>query len=160
MPSPAIASTARSTRVTVRLEHDERIDADADRVWQFFRWDNLAAMRSGGFFVEVGYEERRPVPGAIRIVTLGTGARLVERLDEEDAAARRLAYTMLEAGGVPIVNYRGEVVVAPLGPGACRVTFACECTPVGITDAAWRELWTGMQVANTAFIRGEVAAGR
>ena len=57
MPSPAIASTARSTRVTVRLEHDERIDADADRVWQFFRWDNLAAMRSGGFFVEVGYED-------------------------------------------------------------------------------------------------------
>jgi hypothetical protein len=146
--------------VTLRLEHVEPIDADAERVWPFFRWDNLAAMRAGGFFADVEYRERRPLPGAIRVVTLGTGARLVERLDEEDAAARRLAYTMLETGGVPIVHYRGEVVVAATGPGSCRVTFACECTPVGIADAAWRELWVGMQVANAAFIRAAVAAGR
>ena len=146
--------------MTVRLEHVEHIDADAERVWPFFRWDNLAAMRAGGFFADVDYQERRSIPGAIRVVTLGTGARLVERLDAEDSAARRLAYTMLETGGVPIVNYRGEVVVAATGAGGCRVTFACECTPVGITDAAWRELWVGMQVANAAFIRGEVTAGR
>jgi hypothetical protein len=145
--------------VTVRLEHVEHIDADAERVWPFFRWDNLGAMRPGGFFVDVEYRERRPLPGAIRVVTLGTGARLVERLDEEDAAAHRLAYTMLETGGVPIVDYRGEVVVTATAPGGCRVAFACECTPVGIGDAAWRELWIGMQVASSAFIRSEATAG-
>lgn len=144
----------------IRLEHVELIAADAARVWPFFRWDNLAAMRSGGFFVDVAYQERRPVPGAIRVVTLGTGARLVERLDEEDAAVHRLAYTMLETGGVPIVNYSGAVVVASTGTGGCRVTFACECMPVGITDAEWRELWVGMEVANAAFIRAEVSAAR
>ena len=146
--------------MTVRLEHVEPIAAEADRVWPFFRWDNLAAMRPGGFFADVAYQERRAVPGAIRVVTLGTGARLVERLDEEDAAARRLTYTMLETGGVPIVNYRGLVVVAAAGSDACRVTFACECAPVGITDAAWRELWVGMQVANAAFVRAEVTRAR
>jgi len=146
--------------MTVRLEHVESIAAAAERVWPFFRWDNLAAMRGGGFFVDVEYQEQRPVPGAIRVVTLGTGARLVERLDEEEAAAHRLVYTMLETGGVPIVNYRGEVVVEATEPDRSRVTFASECMPVGITDAAWRELWIGMQVANAAFIRGEVTAGR
>lgn len=146
--------------MTVRLEHVESIAAAAERVWPYFRWDNLGAMRAGGFFADVEYQEQRPVPGAIRVVTLGTGGRLVERLDEEDAAAHRLVYTMLETGGVPIVNYRGEVVVAATEPEGCRVAFACECMPVGITDAAWRELWVGMQVANAAFIRGEVTGGR
>lgn len=146
--------------MSVRLEHVESIAAAAERVWPFFRWDNLGAMRAGGFFADVEYQEQRPVPGAIRVVTLGTGGRLVERLDEEDAAAHRLVYTMLETGGVPIVNYRGEVVVAATEPEGCRVAFACECMPVGITDAAWRELWVGMQVANAAFIRGEVTGGR
>jgi hypothetical protein len=139
--------------MSVALEHVEPIAAPAGLVWPFVRWDNLEAMREGGFFLAVAYEERRPLPGAIRVVTLADGGRLVERLDCEDAANRRLAYTMLETGNVPIVDYRGEVVVTPMGDADCAVRFASVCTPVGMDAAAWRAAWTGMQVANAAFIR-------
>ncbi len=143
--------------MSVALEHVERIDADADTVWPFFRWDNLEAMRPGGFFVGVDYEEQRPIPGATRTVTLANGARLVERLGSQDSVGRRLAYAMLDTGGVPIADYRGEVVVSASGAGVCFVKFSCVCTPVGLTEAEWRATWTAMQVANAAFIRGVVA---
>lgn len=141
---------------SVTLEHVERFAAPADAVWPFFRWDNLGAMRAGGFFVAVDYDEHRPIPGATRVVTLGDGARLVERLEHEDSAARRLAYAMLDTGGVPIADYRGAVRVDADGSGACVVTFACTGVPTGITAEAWRAMWTGMQVANASFIRTQV----
>lgn len=144
----------------VTLEHVERIDAPADLVWPFFRWDNLEAMRAGGFFVAVEYRERRATPGAVRVVTLSDGARLVERLEYEDAANRHLAYAMLETAGVPIADYRGSVTVSPSDDAACLVRFRCECTPVGIDAEAWRTTWTGMQVANAAFIRARAITAR
>src|SRR5688572_8916284 len=102
--------------MSVTLEHVERFAAPADEVWSFFRWDNLAAMLAGGFFVAVDYDEPRPIAGATRVVTLGDGARLVERLAFEDAARRRLEYVMVDPGGVPIADYRGEVRVDADGP--------------------------------------------
>ena len=35
--------------MSTALEHVEVIAADAAAVWPFFRWDNLEAMRAGGF---------------------------------------------------------------------------------------------------------------
>jgi hypothetical protein len=140
--------------MSIALEHVERIDADADTVWSFFRWDNLEAMRPGGFFVAVAYRERRAMAGAIRVVTLANGARLVERLESQDSIAHRLVYALIDTGGVPVADYRGEVVVSACGSGACLVKFSCVCTPVGITEAEWRATWTAMQIANAAFIRG------
>lgn len=145
--------------MSVTLEHVERIDAAADRVWPFFRWDNLEVMAPGGFFVGVEYRERRPVAGALRVVTLASGARLVERLDAEDPVGRRLAYSMLDTGGVPIVDYRGAVVVGAHGPAVSLVTFACTCVPVGMSGEEWRATWIAMQVANAAFVRRAVDAG-
>jgi hypothetical protein len=114
-------------------------------------------MQPGGFFAAVEYRERRAMAGAVRVVTLANGARLVERLESQDSIGRRLVYSMLDTGGVPVADYRGEVVVSACGPGACFVKFACVCSPVRVTEAEWRELWTGMQVANAAFIRGRLA---
>jgi len=146
--------------MSIALEHFERIEAPADLVWPFFRWDNLEAMRTGGFFVAVEYRERRALPGAVRVVTLADGARLVERLDFEDAANRHLAYAMVDTAGVPIVDYHGTVTVSPSDEGSCLVRFRCECTPVGVSAEEWRSAWTGMQVANAAFIRARATAAR
>lgn len=146
--------------MSVALDHLERIDAPAALVWPFFRWDNLGAMRDGGFFVAVEYRERRALPGAVRVVTLADGARLVERLEYEDAANRHLAYTMVDTAGVPIVDYRGTVTVSPNDEGSCLVRFRCECTPVGVSAEEWRAAWTGMQVANAAFIRARAMVAR
>ena len=143
--------------MSIVLEHVERIEANADRVWPFFRWDNLAAMEPGGFFVAVEYRERRAVAGAMRVVTLANGARLVERLEGEDPVGRRLSYAMLDTGGVPVADYRGEVVVTACGPDACFVRFSCSCAPFGLTAEEWRTTWTTMQVENAAFIRRAVA---
>jgi hypothetical protein len=143
--------------MSVTLEHVERIDASAYAVWPFFRWDNLEVMLAGGFFVAVEYRERRPLAGAIRVVTLADGARLVERLDSEDAVGRRLAYSLLDTGGASIADYRGEVVVTASGPNVCFVKFSSICSPVGLTAEEWRNTWTGMQTANAEFIRARTA---
>jgi hypothetical protein len=66
---------------------------------------------------------------------------------------------MLDTGGVPVADYRGEVVVSACGAAGCFVKFSCECSPVGLTDAEWRDMWMGMQVASGSFIRGRVAPG-
>ena len=95
----------------------------------------------------------------VRIPTgLANGARLVERLESQDALGRRLAYAMLDTGGVPIADYRGKVVVSASGPGVCFVRFSCVCSPVGLTEAEWRTTWTAMQVANVAFIRSRTTS--
>jgi hypothetical protein len=139
--------------MSIVLEHVERIEADPDRVWPYFRWNNLGAMQPGGFFVAVEYHERRPIPGAVRVVTLASGARIVERLEAEDGIGRRLAYAILDTGGVPVAGYRGEVVVTGCGPDACLVRFSCTATPFRLSDDEWRAMWTDMQVANAGFIR-------
>jgi hypothetical protein len=146
--------------MSVVLEHVERIAAPADLVWPFFRWDNLEAMRAGGFFITVEYRERRATPGAVRVVTLSDGARLVERLEYQDAANRHLAYAMVETPGVPVTDYRGSVTVSPSDDGSCLVRFRCECTPVGLSAESWRDAWTAMQVANAAFIRAAATTAR
>ena len=43
--------------------------------------------------------------GALRTLTLGDGAVVVERLEALDDAARTLTYSMADAGPMPLVDY-------------------------------------------------------
>ncbi|MCY3830904.1 MAG: SRPBCC family protein [Rhodospirillaceae bacterium] len=49
--------------------------------------------------------------GALRTLTLGDGAVVVERLEALDDAARTLTYSMTDAGPMPLVDYVSTIAV-------------------------------------------------
>lgn len=140
----------------VEAEYVERIEAPASKVWPYFQWENLALMLPGGFFAGIDYEEKRPVAGAKRRLTLGDGSVLIERLEAQDDDGRQIVYRMLDTGGVPVADYLGEVRVSGVGPEACFVRFASTCTPVGMSAQEWQDLYANMQRGNLAYIRAQV----
>ena len=73
---------------------------------------------------------------SIRRLTLGDGSKLVERLDERDDKAQRYTYTILDAGPLPVRNYRSTLEVSGDGAGSA-VTWSSEFEPhqVPETDA-------------------------
>jgi carbon monoxide dehydrogenase subunit G len=110
----------------VRIE--EEIAAPAAAVWSVL-----------GDFGGVG----RWLPGAPKVETEGQGvgavrtipmgaARIRERLEAHDDAARRFEYSILEAP-LPVKNYRATVSVESLGPQRCRVHWITRFEPVGIS---------------------------
>lgn len=60
--------------------------------------------------------------GALRTLTLGDGAVVVERLEALDDAARTLTYSMADAGPMPLVDYVSTITVSanPDGTAAMR----------------------------------------
>ncbi|MBI1210323.1 MAG: hypothetical protein GC190_02575 [Alphaproteobacteria bacterium] len=133
-----------------------RLAAPAERVWPFLRWESLETMLPGGFFKRVDYDERRPVAGATRTITLGDGRTIRERLETISAADLAYSYRLIDTADFPLAEYVGHVRVTPAGAKACSIRFACEFTPLGITAAQWREIYGGMQEANISFIRAQV----
>lgn len=136
----------------IALEHVDRIEAGAERVWDCVRWENLERLGKG-LFKKVIYEERRPIVGARRRIELTEGGVIEERLEGIDADGRWLAYRMLDTGPVPIADYSGEVRVSACGPGAAYIRFSSRCTPVEIPEADWVALYRRMQGTNVAAIR-------
>jgi len=132
-----------------------RMGAAAERVWPFLRWDNLEVMLPGGFFAAVDYEERRPVAGATRTITLGDGRKIRERLEAVSEPDMAYAYRVIDLADFPLAEYVGHVRVTPAGAAACNLRFACEFTPLGITAGEWREIYAAMQQANIDFIRAQ-----
>lgn len=132
-----------------------RIEAPARRVWDFVRWDNIEAMLAGGFFAAVKYDERQPIVGATRAITLADGRTMRERLEavaEDDFA---YSYRIIDTADFPIAEYLGHVRVTAAGPRACSIRFACEFTPLGITAEDWRRIYGEMQAANISYIRAQ-----
>ncbi len=58
--------------------------------------------------------------GATRVCTTGDGGRLVERLEELDDDAKRLAYSIVDSP-LPVQNYRSTMSVLPAGTGSLVV---------------------------------------
>lgn len=133
-----------------------RIAAPAERVWPFLRWQSLETMLPGGFFKSVSYDERQPIIGATRTITLGDGRQIRERLEAISAIDFAFSYRIIDTADFPLAEYLGHVRVTPAGETACSLRFACEFTPLGITADAWREIYAGMQNANIDFIRAQV----
>lgn len=141
------------------LEHavvTARIAAPAERVWPFLRWESLELMLPGGFFQHVAYDERRPIAGATRTITLGDGRKIRERLETIVAADLAYSYRIIDTADFPLAEYVGDVRVTPAGREACSLRFACAFTPLGISADAWRAIYTDMQNANIDFIRAQV----
>jgi hypothetical protein len=70
--------------------------------------------------------------GAVRTITLPDGANLNERLEEYDADAMRLKYSILE-GPLPVENYLSAMEITSTGSG-CELTWSSEFNSKGVPD--------------------------
>ena len=140
----------------VRVTYEDVLEFAAADVWPFFDWRNLERMLPGGFFADVNYHSREPIPGATRTVRLadgvGNGHPLREVLIDNDCEAMRLRYRIDDPAPMPVAAYSGEVSVEPIDSTRCRVRFESVCVPNGIDASTWRDLYRSMQRANLEFI--------
>lgn len=139
--------------MTERARVEAEIAAPVAAVWDIFRWDNLDGAAAAGLFAGVDYEERRPVPGAIRTVRLAGGGAVRERLEDIDEAGHGYRYRVLNLAEFPLADYLGSVSVTALDEARSRVVFACDFVPRGITADEWRTLYAAMQQDFIAFAR-------
>ncbi|MCY4393553.1 MAG: SRPBCC family protein [Rhodospirillaceae bacterium] len=96
------------------------LEASAPAVW--------AAVRNFGKLDEwlppvVGCETDGEGIGALRTLTLGDGAVVVERLDAHDDGARTLTYSMTDAGPMPLVDYVSTIAVSANPDGTSTMTW-------------------------------------
>ena len=136
--------------------HAAQLAAPAQEVWRYIAWENLELMAPGGLFEAVHYQERRPRPGALRRVRLAGGLEIVERLEEQDAAERRMRYRMVDLGDAPLSEYEGEVLVTPKGAHACAIRFACRYYPISDEGDDFAPTYRAMQRAFVDYIRSQV----
>jgi hypothetical protein len=136
--------------------HAARLAAPAQEVWRYVAWENLELMLPGGLFEAVHYQDRRPREGALRRVRMAGGLEVVERLEHQDAAERRMRYRMIDLGDAPLSEYEGDVLVTPKGPQACAVRFACRYYPLDQEADDFAPAYLAMQRAFVDYIRSQV----
>ena len=71
----------------------------------------------------VGCETDGEGIGALRTLTLGDGAVVVERLEAHDDAARTLTYSMTDAGPMPLVDYVSTIEVSANPDGTSTMSW-------------------------------------
>ena len=71
----------------------------------------------------VGCETDGEGIGAVRTLTLGDGAVVVERLEAHDDAARTLTYSMVDAGPMPLVDYVSTIEVSANPDGTSTMSW-------------------------------------
>ena len=94
----------------------------------------------------VGCETDGEGIGAVRTLTLGDGAVVVERLEAHDDDRRTLTYSMVDAGPMPLVDYVSTIEVSanPDGTstmswsGSFGVSGADEAETVGAIEGLYR----------------------
>jgi hypothetical protein len=103
------------------------IGASADAVWALVG-------DFGGFVKALG----APVDlegegiGTLRTIKFGSKA-VVERLEELDDDAQRITYTILEAGPLPVRDYRATMQLAS-GEAGCTLTWFSDFEPEGVSE--------------------------
>lgn len=118
-----------------------RAPVPADKVWAL-----VGDLRGEG--LAEGMVERVEVegdgPGAIRTLFLPGGAgRVIERIEEYDAAERYYIYRVIDSGPVDLTNYLGLVKVQPAGEDACIVSWISMCQAVDGKSEEMRGLLRG-----------------
>src|SRR4051794_27471549 len=71
--------------------------------------------------------------GSVRTIAVGSQA-IVERLDELDHEQKRITYSILQAGPLPVRDYSATMQLAPSGEDACRLTWSSTFEPEGVGE--------------------------
>lgn len=119
--------------------------AAGDDVWRLMSWRGMEQMAGKGVFAAVAFADERDDAGAIKHITMNSGATVCERLEWVDEVAHAYGYRILDTGGLPIANYEATVRVTGIGPDACAAVISCQFVALESSDADYAELWIGME---------------
>ncbi len=132
----------------LQVETSASFDAPPARVWQLLgdftglaSWHPAVAETTlqGG---------RNNVPGAVRVITVKDGGRIVEELLSYQAARRSLRYRIVESP-LPVADYVSTLRVLPKGTGS-RVVWSSRfqrAEQAEMDDAAVKKLIAGIYQA-------------
>lgn len=83
--------------------------------------------------------------GCIRELTLASGAKILERLENHDPATRTVTYSIQsEDHPLPFKAYVATFVVTPAGPKQCRIDWFGNFEPKGVSEAEAVKLAEGI----------------
>jgi hypothetical protein len=71
--------------------------------------------------------------GTLRTIKFGSKA-VVERLDALDDHAKRITYSILQAGPLPVREYHATMELAPSGESATTLTWFSDFEPEGVSE--------------------------
>jgi hypothetical protein len=98
------------------------INAPIDQVWRRIRdYNGLPGWHPGVAKSEIEGGEPANQPGCVRVLTLGNGAVIRERLLEMSDLGHHYSYAIL-ASPLPVANYRATLRLRPISDG--NRTFA------------------------------------
>jgi hypothetical protein len=98
------------------------INAPIDQVWHRIRdYNGLPGWHPGVAKSEIEGGEPANQPGCVRVLTLGNGAVIRERLLEMSDLGHHYSYAILESP-LPVANYRATLRLRPISDG--NRTFA------------------------------------
>ena len=125
------------------VEVIETVNSNAQSVWDIL--GDFGGIKVGGPIKAFTIEGEGV--GAVRTITMGR-ANIVERLEEFDAAAMALKYTIInEDSPLPVSNYAATIKVTSNGESACTVewigTFEPKGAPAFFASKAVRGIYTG-----------------
>ncbi|MCE3247775.1 MAG: hypothetical protein K0R41_1600 [Geminicoccaceae bacterium] len=93
------------------------INAPIDQVWRRIRdYNGLPGWHPGVAKSEIEGREPANQPGCVRVLTLGNGAVIRERLLEMSDLGHHYSYAILDSP-LPVANYRATLRLRPISDG-------------------------------------------
>ena len=71
--------------------------------------------------------------GTLRTIKFGSNM-VVERLEELDEAKKRISYSIIEAGPLPVQQYLATMQLAAAGDAKCTLTWSSDFEPAGASE--------------------------
>ena len=135
----------------VEVAMSQKLVAPANKCWA--RVGDFATLHEWHPAVTKTHMEGEGV-GSARILTLGDGSVIKERLDEEDAADMSYAYTFLESP-LPVDDYHGKISVADNGDGTCTMHWSSNFVAKGVSNDEAKKIIEGIFQAGFDALKGE-----
>jgi carbon monoxide dehydrogenase subunit G len=112
----------------VREQSD--IPAQPDAVWALVR-DFGGLVTALGGAAELEGDDG---VGQTRTMQMGAGSPIVERLEERNEDEKRVRYSILQAGPLPVSNYVATMQLSDPGNGATTLTWSSTFEPNGVSE--------------------------
>lgn len=119
----AASGPAFAAAPVLKVDKSVEIDRPAALVWQTVKnFDRLDAWHPAVASDRI-VEGRNNEVGAVRLLTLGDGGTIKEKLLRFDDKSRSYEYEILE-GVLPVSHYRSTIAVKEAGEGKSKVTWS------------------------------------
>ena len=126
----------------------------ADLLWNLVRdFGNVSWMQGVN---EVELEGAGP--GMVRVLHVGDGPPIRERLDTVDEGTKTITYTIPQGIPFPVLHYKSKMAVAETDTG-CLLEWSCTCEPDRISEGEATATIEGMYGAMVAWIKSALGSG-